>query len=84
MLGGEAVGGLGACAEAVLDGGERRGGLGGGLAGGVEGGVVAFAFGGEGGAFLGEAGGHGDGVAVEGGLAVAVGVELGDLGFEAR
>ena len=79
MLGGQAVGGLGAFAKTLLDGGERRGGTGCGLAGGVEGGFVAFAFGGEGGAFLGEAGGHGDGVAVEGGFAVAVGLQLGDL-----
>ena len=43
---------------------------------------MAFALGVEGGALLGEAGGHGDGVAVEGGLALAVGFELGDLGFE--
>ena len=82
VLGHEAGGGLGARGEGGLDGDERlRGGLGDG-AGFVEGVGVTVMLGGEGGAFLGEAGGGRLGVAVERSLAFAVGDELGALGLE--
>ncbi len=84
MLGGQPRRGLGAGVELGLDGGERGPGLGGCGAGRGERAGVPGALGVERGGLRGEPGRHRHRVAVERGLALAVGGELGELGLERR